>query len=307
MKKYFVIALLALVFIIPSVSFAAISDAGLLPDSSFYFFKSWKESIQLFFTFNAENKAKQYLHLAEVRLAEYQKMLEKGKDDIAEKTLTKYQNQLNRALLKAEEIKQKGKDIKSLSQQIEAATTKYLEVLQENLAKVPETAKKGIENAIENSQKGIERVLEVKIDKEEKEDIEAQKDNSSPCHITDDKRGCARIDFNIITPNGGERFCKGDTIDIKWKVPFDVDKVTLKLREAGINGKEYKIGVFHSYVNDTSYNENIIMDGDGDALWKIPSNISENMAYELWINAIYKGSSVNDVSDKVFSIMDCRG
>ncbi|MEK7635691.1 MAG: hypothetical protein AAB405_01215 [Patescibacteria group bacterium] len=108
-------------------------------------------------------------------MAEYQKMIEKGKADIAEKTLAKYQNQLNRALAKTEEIKQKGKDIKDLSQQIETAASKHLEVLRENLEKVPETAKKGIENAIENSKKGIERVLEVKMDKEEKdEDNEEQ-------------------------------------------------------------------------------------------------------------------------------------
>ena len=160
MKKFtaFLISLLLVSFIFSSIISAQTSlpDAGLLPDSSFYFLKSWKESIQLFFTFNAENKVKQYLHLAEVRLAEYQKMIEKGKTDIAEKTLSKYENQLNRALLKAEEIKQKGKDIKDLSQQIETATFKHLDLVKENREKVPETARKGIETAIENSQKGIE-------------------------------------------------------------------------------------------------------------------------------------------------------
>ena len=179
MKKYLIILLLVF-FILPGVISAQTSlpDASLLPDSSFYFLKSWKESIQLFFTFNAENKAKQYLHLAEVRLAEYQKMLEKGKIDIAEKTLSKYENQLNRALSKAEEIKQKGNDIKNLTQQIETSTSKHLEVLKESLQKVPETARKGIETAIENSQKGIERVLKREGDKTEtksEEKIESEK------------------------------------------------------------------------------------------------------------------------------------
>lgn len=132
--------------------------SGLTPDSSFYFLKAWKESIQTFFTFGAENKAKQYLHLAEVRLAEYQKMVEKGKTEIAEKTLKKYEKQLNNALEKTEELKNKGEDIKDLSQKIEEAVTKHLEVLQENLQKVPEEAKKGLENAIENSQKQIEKI-----------------------------------------------------------------------------------------------------------------------------------------------------
>ena len=82
---------------------------GLTPDSPFYFLKSWEEKIQLFFTFGAENKAKQYLHLSEVRLAEYKKMIEKGKTEIAEKTLDKYQKQLDRALGKSRKSKRKRK------------------------------------------------------------------------------------------------------------------------------------------------------------------------------------------------------
>ncbi len=159
------------VLIIFSLIFSAIAlakdfelpEAGITPDSPFYFVKSWTEKIQLFFTFSAEQKAKQYLHLAGVRLAEYQKMLEKGKTEIAEKTLTKYQNQLNRALEKAEELKNKGKNVEELTTQIQEATSKHLEILNQNLQKVPEQAKKGIENAIENSQKQIEKILEKPI------------------------------------------------------------------------------------------------------------------------------------------------
>ena len=142
------------------------SNAGLTPDSPFYFLKEWKESIQTFFTFGAENKAKQYLHLAEVRLAEYQKMIEKGKTEIAQKTLEKYENQLNNALDKAAELGQNGKDIKDLSQRIEESVGKHVQVLQENLQKVPEQARKGIENAIENSRKQIQKILEKKIEKQ---------------------------------------------------------------------------------------------------------------------------------------------
>jgi len=135
-------------------------DANLTPDSPFYFLKTWREQIQLFFTFNVEQKAKQYLHLAEVRLAEYQKMIEKGKTEIAEKTLNKYEDQLNRALAKAEELKNKGKDIKDLSQKVEEATSKHLQVLQENLAKVPEAAKEGLQRAIEASSKVLDKAIE---------------------------------------------------------------------------------------------------------------------------------------------------
>lgn len=167
-KRNFINILIVAIFIfggIVNVSLSAnndVSNIGLTPDSPFYFLKTWKESIQIFFTFGEENKVKQYLHLAEVRLAEYQKMIEKGKNEIAQKTLEKYEKQLNRAMVKMEDIKSKSKDIKNLSEQINRITAKHTETLQNNLQKVSESAKNGIENAIEKSQKTIENVLNKK-------------------------------------------------------------------------------------------------------------------------------------------------
>lgn len=125
--------------------------------------------------------------------------------------------------------------------------------------------------------------------------------NTSPCHITEDKRGCARNDFKIITPNGGEQLCTLEETKIEWNAPKDVEAVTLKLREVGIYGKEYKVGTFPA-----SYNEEGLVNGKGSVMWKVPP-IPEGMVYEMWINTVYKGSSVNDVSDGVFSIVNCRG
>ena len=136
---------------------------GLTPDSPFYFLKVWKEQIQLFFTFGAENKTKQYLHLSDIRLAEYQKMIEKGKTEIAQKTLDKYEKQLNRAIEITEELKNKGKDVKDISQRLEDTVGKHISVLEQNLQKVPESGKKGIENAIEKSSKVLEKFKEKEI------------------------------------------------------------------------------------------------------------------------------------------------
>lgn len=136
-------------------------DPGILPDSNFYFLKSWKESIQTFFTFGAENKAKQFLHLSEVRLAEYQKMVEKGKIKIAEKIIQKYEKQLNLALKKTDEAENKGKDAEKLKEEISEKILKHQEVLERVLEKVPEQARSGIENAIEMSQKGFENAIQV--------------------------------------------------------------------------------------------------------------------------------------------------
>lgn len=151
-------------------------DSGLTPDSPFYFLKTWKESIQTFFTFGAENKAKQFLHLSEVRLAEYQKMMEKGKTEIAQRTLEKYEKQLNRALEKAEEAKEEGEDVEKLKEGIGEKILKHQEVLESVLEKVPEEAKKGVEKAIEASRKGFEKAIEaVSGEKKEKLEQKAEK------------------------------------------------------------------------------------------------------------------------------------
>ena len=135
-----------------------LSSPGLTPDSPLYFLKAWKETIQTFFTFGAENKAKQYLYLAEVRLAEYQRMIEKGKTEIAQKILEKYEKQLDHAIQKIEELRGKGKDTEDISQKIEDAIVKHTAVLERNLSKVPEAARKGIEKALEVFSKAVEKI-----------------------------------------------------------------------------------------------------------------------------------------------------
>ncbi len=157
MKKI-LFSLIVLSFLIGAVNVWAqndnLSSAGITPDGPFYFLKTWQETIQTFFTFGAENKAKQFLHLADVRLAEYQKMIEKGKTEIAQKTLEKYEKQLNRAIQKIEELDSKGVDVKGLSEKLSTTTLKHIDVLKENLLKVPESGKEGIEKALDVIRKG---------------------------------------------------------------------------------------------------------------------------------------------------------
>ena len=126
-----------------------------------------------------------------------------------------------------------------------------------------------------------------------------------------DRRGCARRDFNLIYPNGGETLCIGDTFNIKWRVPKDVKTVILTLREGGgyqdiVN---LVLGVFPS-----SYNETGLKNGSGVYPWVVPW-LPDGDAYEMWINATYSAHDsydtysyyVNDVSDEMFSIRSCKG
>ena len=153
---------------LPAVSGVELPAPGITPDNPLYFLKIWKESIQTFFTFGAENKAKQFLHLAEVRLAEYQKMIEKGKTEIAEKTIEKYQNQLNRVLEKTEQVKEKEKDVGKLKEIISEKIIKHQEILNQVLKKAPEQTQKGIKNTFELFEKEFEINLQ-STSKENKE------------------------------------------------------------------------------------------------------------------------------------------
>lgn len=174
MKKI-LFSIIALSFLAAGIGTLAQDDnlpsPGITPDSPFYFLKTWKESIQTFFAFGEEDKAKQFLHLAEVRLAEYQKMTEKGKTEIAGKTLEKYEKRLNQALEKTGEAEKKGKDVKKLKETISEKIIRHQEALVEALEKAPEEAKEGIENAIEMSQKGFENSIRA-ISGEKKEELE---------------------------------------------------------------------------------------------------------------------------------------
>ncbi len=102
MKK--TILVLTSLIILASATSVFAEEAGMTPDNPLYFFKTIREKIQTIFTFNADNKVKQYLHLADVRLVEYEKMLEKGKEQIAQKVLVKYQAQIEKATALAEKI-----------------------------------------------------------------------------------------------------------------------------------------------------------------------------------------------------------
>jgi len=144
-----------------AVSIDSSAESILLPDSPFYFLKTWQEKIQLFFSFGVENKAKQFLHLAEARLAEYQKMQVKGKSQIAERTLEKYQAQLGKAIQKLEELKKEGQESDKIAGNAVRAVQKHLLILEQVYQKVPESAKQGLSQAIQNSQRGAEKIKEI--------------------------------------------------------------------------------------------------------------------------------------------------
>lgn len=160
--KILPIIILSLLFGGAGLPAEASADAGLTPDSPFYFLERITEAIGTFFTFGDLKKAERYTVLAAERLAEAEAMVEKDKPKLIEKTLARYEDQLVKALYRADKAKTKGKDTDEVIKIIIEATDKHLIVLEEVLEKVPEEAKPAIEHAMTVSTKeGLEKAVEV--------------------------------------------------------------------------------------------------------------------------------------------------
>lgn len=139
-------------------------DPGITPDSRFYFLDMMAEGIGNFFTFGDIKKAERYANLAAERLAEIQAVVEKGKPELAEKILERYEKQLNNSIERAKKAQAKGKSAEKITKvltKIGEATSKHLEVLASVYEKVPEQAKPAIERAMGVSMKGHEQAVAI--------------------------------------------------------------------------------------------------------------------------------------------------
>lgn len=150
--KPFAVFTLSLVLVLPlfagaqtitatasSTASVTLPDAGTLPTSSFYFLKSWKEGIQLLFTWDTKAKVEKHLYLAEVRLAEYQKLVENGDIEEATVTLKNYQEHRDKAVEKAKDLEEK--DAAEVQVKIDEDSVHLQEVLSMSLGKLSNESK----------------------------------------------------------------------------------------------------------------------------------------------------------------------
>jgi len=135
-------------------------DPGILPDSPFYFLKTFWEKIQEFLTRDPVKKAEIHLRFAQRRLLETQKMCEKGKCNIAERWMNRFQEKIQIATRSAEKAQEKGRDVTALVEKFQANLERQQAVLDIVLDKVPEPAKEAILKAKENSARGLQQAIE---------------------------------------------------------------------------------------------------------------------------------------------------
>ncbi len=139
-------------------------DAGTTPDSMFYGLDTFGEGFHLGVTFNSLKQAQLELKYADERMAEMEKMIEKNKTKYIEKLEQKRERLLLRA---GEDINKSialGKNVTELALHLTEMHAKHIAVLQRVLLKVPESARKGIENALSksNQSKAVESVIKEK-------------------------------------------------------------------------------------------------------------------------------------------------
>jgi len=135
--------------LVPNLAWAEI-EAGITPDSPFYFLDTFSEKISSVFIFDAEKKTQKFLQLAEERIAEAKEVSIKNKNKAAEKAIDLYDKSIVNALDNAKKI-EKEEISQSALNIISEETEKHKNVLVIVLEKVPEETKYAIQKAIDKS------------------------------------------------------------------------------------------------------------------------------------------------------------
>lgn len=163
MNKLFVIPLiciLALTFCLSGTVYAKneelLPDAGITPDSPFYFADKWSKQLTLMLTFKAENKVQKSLQYAKERLAEVENMLAGDKFKEVSKANNEYNNYLSIATKFTERARNKGVDT---SETVLLATSEYLELVNDSMGLASENAQELLTQTRERTRSCQEAVL----------------------------------------------------------------------------------------------------------------------------------------------------
>lgn len=122
---------------------SAKSEAGITPDSHFYFLDTTLEKLQLGLTFDKAAKARKAIEIAQEKLQEVKAMAAEGKPDKADQAEKEYENDINVAIIAANGIESSDnaaapdvlRKIAVLQNQTESHYEKIIEVKDEILGR----------------------------------------------------------------------------------------------------------------------------------------------------------------------------
>lgn len=121
--------------------------------------------------------------------------------------------------------------------------------------------------------------------------------------------------LDLLSPKGGENFCKGDNLNISWKGSKEFNTVDIWLVRGPMgNPTNYSLGSFPS-----SYNEAGAINGEGSFSWKAGYTkagieLPLDESYKIILNGCYPYQGrdtgclmILNKAPQSFNILDCRG
>ena len=143
---------MAMIMVVPAMALESTASPGkILPDSSLYFLDEAWGNIQVSMASGAFDKANVRAAIAEERIAEMEQMANENKLEATEKAKNNFEKEES----EIEKLKEGMNETEKKS--IEETVGKHILVLQRVLAKAPEQARAGLENALNNTQSLIEK------------------------------------------------------------------------------------------------------------------------------------------------------
>lgn len=133
---------------------------NLLPTNPFYFLKRMQESLQLAFTTNPEIKTKMRVAIGGERLGEMEELV-KINSSAVDTAADYYQAMMNTAAEELKRLNTKTKEAKDLLKEIEQETAKHNIILEKVAAQAPDSAKDGLQQALQASWKGTDTVADL--------------------------------------------------------------------------------------------------------------------------------------------------
>lgn len=160
MKKKLLMAVAISAMILVNAAIAEeLPNPGILPDSPFYPVKRFVENVKLWFTFDPEAKANFQSFLADERLAELNETIAKGQYQYVQGIENDYENNINETGTEMNRTFGLGRNATALAEHVCNMTYKHIDVLQRVLERAPESARKGLERAMNASINGHENCL----------------------------------------------------------------------------------------------------------------------------------------------------
>lgn len=197
-----------------------LKEPKILPDSPIYFLKDWTRNIRTFLTFDPVKKLELRTKIANEKLLETKKLVEKSKKpEIIKKALDKYQTALNSVKNLAEKMKEKtanAPETEKFLEKFEQQKELHQRILQKFETQVPEQVLGKIREAremhLERFRKVMERIEAKRTAPSGNKEILCKDDSDCACGRNKTTKECSLGNKQYIDSSASAQcpdFCSG--------------------------------------------------------------------------------------------------